>query len=97
MLLPGRHLDRRYNLARDAELGKRFERSELIPPKVPDRFIKADHAFLNNILTVGTDQEIGSSFGTHKTAVLVNQVLQRFTVTVADGFDNVFVILDLII
>ena len=55
MLLPCRRLDRRNNLPRNAELCKRTEGSEFIRTKIANRFVKANHTLLKDILTVSAD------------------------------------------
>ncbi len=54
MLLSGSSLYRRNNLPCYAQLGKRTERCLLIGTEITDSLIKTDHAFLNNIFTLGT-------------------------------------------
>ena len=62
MFLPRRRLDRRNDLPRDAQLGECAERRELILAEITNRLKEADHALLHDILTICTDEEVGTCF-----------------------------------
>jgi hypothetical protein len=91
VLLPRRALDCGDDLSRDAELGEGAERGLTLGLEVADGLVKADHAFLDNILFVGTDQEIGARLYAREVLVSDEEVFERNFVTRASEFDNLFV------
>ena len=58
MLLTGRCLDGRDDLARNAQLRKCTEGGQLVRAEITDGFVQADHAFLNDILMIRANEEI---------------------------------------
>src|SRR5207244_10544754 len=60
VLEPGRRLDRRDDLAGDAELRKAPERGSLVGTEVPHRLVEADQALLEEILGVPAGEEVGA-------------------------------------
>ena len=76
MFLTGRRLDCCDDLTRHAELRKSAERRELVVAEVADGLVEADHALLDDVLAVGTDEEIRTRLGTDEVPVLVDQIIQ---------------------
>src|SRR5947209_10999811 len=91
VLLPGRRLDRGDDLPGDAELGERPEGSLQVGVVVPDRLVEADHAFLDDVLAVGADQEVGAGLGPGEAAVFLQQRAQCAVVAVAGSADELVV------
>ena len=77
MFLSGCRLDGCDHLTIDAKFRKTAERGILFFVIITYCFIQADHTLLNNIFTIGTDQEIGSGFGTHQRFKLIQQIFLR--------------------
>jgi hypothetical protein len=73
VLLAGRGLDGGDDLSGDAQLGERPERRELVAPEVADRLIEAYHPFLDDILAIRPDQEVGFGFDADEVPVLGDQ------------------------
>lgn len=61
MFLPCSRLDGRNDLPGDAQFGKGPEGRQFITAKIPRRLIQADHAFLDDVIPIGTDEKIGAS------------------------------------
>ncbi len=70
VFLPGRRLDGGEDLATDAKLGESPERQQLVVAEIPYRLVEPDHPLLDDVLVIGSDQEVGTSFALHYTSVL---------------------------
>ena len=97
MLLSGGRFDGGDHLAVHAQLRKAAEGSVFLPVIIPHRFIQADHAFLDDILAVCADQEIGSGFGTHQRFILIQQIFLGRIITVLGHQRQCFVFCILIV
>src|SRR3954466_74607 len=91
MLLPRRGLDRGDDLARDAQLGKGAEGRLQVGVVVADRLVEADHPFLDDVLAVGADEEVGASLGPREAAVFLEQLAQGAIVAVPGSADELVV------
>src|SRR5690606_2192530 len=92
VLLPGRRLDGGDHLSGDAQLRKGPEGGQLLGPEIPDRLVKANHTLLNDVLAIGPDEEVGTGFGPHEVAVLVDQVLEGRFLTLPRELDDFLVV-----
>ena len=85
MFLPCSRFNCRDNLSCNAQLGKGTERRQLIITEIPDGLVKANHAFLDDILPVCTYEEVGTGLGPHKITVLVDEIIKcRLIVIILD-------------
>ena len=91
MLLARRRLDGRDDLPRDAQLRERAERREFVGAEVADGLVEADHAFLDDILTVGTDEEVALGLDADEVLIFVEQELHGEIVATFRCIDEFFV------
>ena len=77
VFLTRRCLDRSDDLTRHTELGECAEGREFVLAKIANRLEESDHPLLYDILTIRSDQEVGTRFGAHKIAVLVDEIVER--------------------
>src|SRR5262245_745553 len=82
MLEARRGLDRRDDLARNAELGEAAERSLLLDPEIPDRFVQPDQALLNEVLGVAAGEEIRARLQPNERRVAAQKLIKRLVVAV---------------
>src|SRR5262249_52114884 len=82
VLEAGGGLDRRDDLARDAELGKAAERGLLVGPKVPHRLVETDQPFLQQIVVVTARKEVRTRLEAEETRIPANQRVQGDRVAV---------------
>ena len=80
MLLAGRGLDGRDDLAGDTQFRKRAEAAQPLGLVVADGLEQADHALLHDVLMVRSDEKIAARFGAHEVLVLAQQVLHGHAV-----------------
>jgi hypothetical protein len=80
-----RGLDGRDDLARDAQLREGPERGLQVGVVVADRLVEADHAFLDDVLAVRADEEVGARLGAGEAAVFLEQLTQSAVVAVTGG------------
>src|SRR5215211_6785370 len=68
-------LDRGDDLPRDAQLGEVAERRLAVGPEVPDRLVKPDEAFLDEVLGVAADQEVRRCFQADERVIAADQAV----------------------
>ena len=83
MLVAGRRLDRRDDLARHAELGERAERRLPVDPKVANGLEESDQPFLNQVVRIAPGEKVRTRFKAHEAPVLVHDPVHRGAITVA--------------
>ena len=69
MLVACRGLDRRDDLARDAELGEVAEARLTVGAIVADRLVETDEALLDEIVRVAAGEEVGRGLEAHEAVV----------------------------
>ena len=87
MLEASRGLDRRDDLARNAQLGEGTERGLLVGPEVAYGLIEADTALLDEVLRLATREEVGTRLQAHETVVAAHDRVQSLGPAVA-SFEN---------
>ena len=82
VLEAGRALDRRDDLARDAELRERAEARVLVDAVVADRLVEADQPLLLEVLAVAAGQEVARGLEADEAVVAADQGVERPSVAV---------------
>src|SRR5579872_1137771 len=82
VLEAGGGLDRRDDLAGDAELREAPERRLLVGAKVPDGLVEADEALLDQVLRVAAGEEVRAGLQADEARVAAHQLVHRDAVTV---------------
>ena len=88
MLVAVGGLDRREDLAGDAELGEGPERGFLLEVEVPDRLEEADHALLDDVFLVRAGEEVGAGLGPGEVPVAAQEDLEAALVAFLDSLDE---------
>src|SRR6185503_1653457 len=88
VLVTRRGLDGRDDLPRDAELGEASKRRVLVGPEVPNRLVKADETFLDQILGLAARDEIRARLEPDEARVTADERIERAVVAVARAQDK---------
>ena len=88
VLEPGRRLDRRDDLARDAELREAPEGGLLVCPEVANRLVEPDQALLDEVLRVAAGKEVRAGLEPDEARVAADQDVEGAAVAVAGAEDE---------
>jgi hypothetical protein len=75
VLVAGRRLHRRDDLARDAQLGEVAERRLAVGPIVADGLVEADEPFLDQVVRVAPDEEVRRGLQPDERVIAADQLL----------------------
>src|SRR5450432_3406609 len=75
VLVAGRCLDGRDDLAGDAELGEVAEARLAVGPEVPDRLVEADQALLDEIVGVAAGEKVRGGLQAYETVITPDQTV----------------------
>ena len=96
MLLTGCRLNSCDNLPCYAKLSKCPEGGQLVIAEIPDRLVKTNHTFLDNILTVSTNQKVCTGLRTHEGTVFIYEIIKGLVITICLDFENDILVCQLI-
>ena len=82
MLEAGGRLDRRDDLAGDAQLGEAPERGLLVGAEVPNRLVEPDQPFLDEVFRVPAGEEVRARLEADEAGVAPDQDIERPAVAV---------------
>ena len=82
VLEAGRRLDRRDDLAGDAELREAPERRLLVGAKVPNRLVETDQTLLDEVFRVAPGEEVRAGLEPDEAVVAPDQDVERPAVAV---------------
>src|SRR5207245_11558134 len=83
-----RRLDRRDDLAGDAELREAAKRRLLVGAKVPHRLVEADQAFLDQVVRLAAGEEVRARLQADEAVVAPEQGVHRAAVAVPRAQDE---------
>jgi hypothetical protein len=88
VLEAGRRLDRRDDLARDAELGEAAKRRLLVGSKIAHGLVEANQAFLDEVVRLAAGEEVGTRLQADEAGVAADERVERHVVAVASPQDQ---------
>jgi hypothetical protein len=92
VLVAGRGLHGRDDLARDAQLREVAERGFAVRPEVADRLVQADQALLDQVLGVTSDEEVRRRLQPHERRITPDEPVVRVWRALARQSEKILVI-----